>query len=392
MTGTGAIGHANAATQVPRSHRGASDSILHGSGRDAFADLDDETNTTADEHVETKSDASEPPSPADNILPTLPDTPTTEIDTTKLNTAATIPESIPEASLPDFPTAPLQAPEIPTAIPNGLVRPDAAADTSVEIGVQARSPGELEKIRQRAEDLELTDQAGTAADEPWIVPASNDLEGSVPEPLDISVIERVKRSGSASVDEQEPWVQGYGAPSAVQDMASAEAAAESAASQAQHSDSITAEYNAAGTLPQRAQVARTDSGRVDPNDPAAHQIQGPGLLVPRDEIAEARAHNADTAEEPRVDPSSHEPEEAIEPSADLSTSIDIDKDTSNMMRPAMPGPNKSLAPIGRTPSQSQRLRRPPPGTVLSAADLDASDDEYEPGWASVTSVMSSSRP
>lgn len=31
------------------------------------------------------------------------------------------------------------------------------------------------------------------------------------------------------------------------------------------------------------------------------------------------------------------------------------------------------------------IRRPPPGKMLNLADLDASDDEYEPGWANVIS-------
>jgi hypothetical protein len=42
-------------------------------------------------------------------------------------------------------------------------------------------------------------------------------------------------------------------------------------------------------------------------------------------------------------------------------------------------------------SKSQSIRKPPPGRMMTAAEMDASDDEYEPGWASVTKVFSSSR-
>ncbi len=40
------------------------------------------------------------------------------------------------------------------------------------------------------------------------------------------------------------------------------------------------------------------------------------------------------------------------------------------------------AAVEETPSKeptSQKLRRPPPGRIMSAAEMDASDDEYEPG-------------
>lgn len=52
---------------------------------------------------------------------------------------------------------------------------------------------------------------------------------------------------------------------------------------------------------------------------------------------------------------------------------------------AMP-PKQVSAPDRK--SKSQSMRRPAPGRIMSVAELDASDDEYEPGWAS---VISSSR-
>ncbi|KAE8226154.1 hypothetical protein CF319_g1203 [Tilletia indica] len=42
--------------------------------------------------------------------------------------------------------------------------------------------------------------------------------------------------------------------------------------------------------------------------------------------------------------------------------------------------------LARSKSQGGRLARPPPpGRTLTAAELDASDDDYEPGWASIIS-------
>lgn len=49
-------------------------------------------------------------------------------------------------------------------------------------------------------------------------------------------------------------------------------------------------------LPARAGVERTDSGRVDSSDPAAHEVMGPELLVARDEVADAQAQAAEVGE------------------------------------------------------------------------------------------------
>ncbi|GAC99291.1 hypothetical protein PHSY_006892 [Pseudozyma hubeiensis SY62] len=375
--------------------RGASDNIVHGVGRDAFAELDDDLVLTGRNRPEQAADATIDATDSSKEqlasgaasgdgtepLPTLPDTPTTEIDLAKIHASAGLPEPPAAAAIPDFPQAPSSAPKDANRVSSAFEAMDSTPDTSIEIGIHGRSADDIERIRQRAQDLQISEESEKAADdEPWIAPPPADLAGQVPEPIDTSEILAVQ-SQSSKDDGQEPWVQGYGKPAADRDLEAAGLAA------ADQSTPAPAEYSTSGSLPERAQVERTDSGRVDPLDPAAHQVRGPGLLVPRDEIAEARDFGQGAVKAPLAQsPPTH------------------DASVARVAAPAPTGSNghsaiavtlaeeaRKAVAMGRTKSQSQRLRRPPPGTMLSAADLDASDDEYEPGWASVTSVMSSSR-
>ncbi|CEH18780.1 hypothetical protein CBOM_05490 [Ceraceosorus bombacis] len=200
-------------------------------------------------------------------------------------------------------------------------------------------------------------------------------------------------------------------------------------------------------LPARAQVERTSSGRVDPTDPKAHEVQGPELLVPSDDAAK-RYSSSSTASEAGVKVLGYDanavaayregnatysasPGRKVEGASPTTAKVAGDaptsRDATNTVRSserelhaskasaANAGPKRS-ATLGNFPttesgpdssngnsvetaqrardainlgrSKSQKLRRPPPGVMLTAADLDASDDEYEPGWAS---VISSSR-
>ncbi|KDN52904.1 hypothetical protein K437DRAFT_131551 [Tilletiaria anomala UBC 951] len=52
---------------------------------------------------------------------------------------------------------------------------------------------------------------------------------------------------------------------------------------------------------------------------------------------------------------------------------------------------QSASSASNTParSKSQKLNRPPVGRMMSAAELDASDDDYEPGWASILTSRTS---
>ena len=219
-----------------------------------------------------------------------------------------------------------------------------------------------------------------ADDEPWLAPPPADLVGQVPKPIDTSEI-LAAQSQSSKDDSQEPWVQGYGKPAVDRDLETA------AVTNTPDSLPPPADYSTSGSLPERAQVERTDSGRVDPSDPAAHQVRGPGLLVPRDEVAEAQDFGADAVKAPLA-----QSPPASDPTASrLAASTPPKASNGHSSLASAAEKARQAVAMGRTKSQSQRLRRPPPGTVLSAADLDASDDEYEPGWASVTSVMSSSR-
>ncbi|EST06488.2 hypothetical protein PSEUBRA_004391 [Kalmanozyma brasiliensis GHG001] len=387
MTGGAFLGNgAPRASSFGASRRGVSENIMHGSGRDAFADLDDDLVLTGRNRPHTPEGSTKEQlasgaaaSNAADVLPTLPDTPTAEIDLEKIHASSGLPEAAPPATMPEFPETPSSAPKDATKINNAFDNADATPDTSIEIGIHGRSADEVERIRQRAHDLQISEESETAVDddEPWIAPPPADLAGQIPKPIDTSELLAAQK-GAPKDDDQEPWVQGYGKPAVDRDLESSTLSASS------QSTLPPADYSATGSLPERAQVERTDSGRVDPLDPAAHVVRGPGLLVPRDEIAEARDLGPDAVKAPlALSPPS--PPKASDPVSPLSST------NGNTTATSAAEKARQAVAMGRTKSQSQRLRRPPPGTMLSAADLDASDDEYEPGWASVTSVMSSSR-
>ncbi|SPO42631.1 uncharacterized protein PSANT_00314 [Moesziomyces antarcticus] len=383
-----------------RLQRGVSDNIVHGTGRDAFAELDDDLvltgrnrpeDKTASQTHEVFAGAVAASEQSDN-LPKLPDTPTTEIDLQKIHSDQRLPEQPPVAAIPEFPEAPSATPTPSTKLNGALEATDATPDTSIEIGIHGRSADDVERIRQRAHDLELSDKAQTPDQDPWVAPAPSDLAGQVPKPIDTSEILAAQTQPSKT-DIPEPWVQGHGVPDVDRDLEAARLTSSNG------SKLPPADYAASGTLPERAQVERTDSGRVDPLDPAAHQVRGPGLLVPRDEVAEAKDLGPEAVKAPLVHDVPSFEVGALPSHSSSSTPVDFARSPSNGTLTPSSSSNtvsaveraRQAVAMGRTKSQSQRLRRPPPGTVLSAADLDASDDEYEPGWASVTSVMSSSR-
>ncbi|KAI3487966.1 hypothetical protein L1887_48049 [Cichorium endivia] len=323
-----------------RLQRGVSDNIVHGTGRDAFAELDDDLVLTG------------PKSPGGQN--SITNRPSLSKGSRRIRSSSRRCRDprIPRGPFRDTHTL-VQAQwrlgihrrHSPT-LRSRLASTDASAD-------------DVERIRQRAHDLELSDKA-----EP---PIKN--LGSLP-PLPTSLA-RV-----------------HGVPSVDRDLEAARLTSTNG------SKLPPADYAASGTLPERAQVERTDSGRVDPLDPAAHQVRGPGLLVPRDEVAEAKILGLRRSRHPlftmHLLPRSMRFRLSRAP-----THLSISQDrppTEHSHLPAPPTPSSAVdrarqaVAMGRTKSQSQRLRRPPPGTVLSAADLDASDDEYEPdGQASPAS-------
>ncbi|UTT96535.1 hypothetical protein NDA17_002556 [Ustilago hordei] len=397
MTGGAFLGNGTPRSSsfgVPRLQRGASDNIVHGGGRDAFTELDDDLVLTgrnrpeppaseATDDFEAKGQlASGAVSNAhEDGLPKLPDTPTAEIDLDKIHASSGLPEAPTVAPIPEFPEAPASEPKPSNKIKNAFESADATPDTSIEIGIHGRSADDVERIRQRAQDLELSEDQKDAADrEPWIASPPADLAGQVPSPIDTNEL-LAAQSQSTKDEGQEPWVQGYEKSTVDRDLETA------GLQRGTPSKLPPAEYSASGSLPRRAQVERTDSGHVDPLDSAAHQIRGPGLLLPRDEVAEAKELGPDAVKTPLASTAS------VARPADVTRSNSNGHSSPQNINPSASAAEqaKQAVSMGRTKSQSQRLRRPPPGTVLSAADLDASDDEYEPGWASVTSVMSSSR-
>lgn len=406
MTGGAFLGHGAPRTSSfgsSRPQRGVSDNIVHGTGRDAFADLDDDLVLTgrnrpeappsaqADEGDSAKEQLASGTASADDAdsLPKLPDTPTAEIDLAKIHASSGLPDAPTVAAIPEFPEAPSSAPKPTSKVMSAFEAADATPDTSIEIGIHGRSADDVERIRQRAHDLQVSDDSDkTASDEPWLAPAPADLAGQVPKPIDTSELLAAQSQSSTKEDGQEPWVQGYGEPAVDRDLESV------ALASATESALPPADYSTSGPLPERAQVERTDSGRVDPLDPAAHQVRGPGLLVPRDEVAEAKDLGPDAVKAPLAQspPTSNANATVTGLAASSPSETNGHSSPQSKLPPATAADKaRQAVAMGRTKSQSQRLRRPPPGTMLSAADLDASDDEYEPGWASVTSVMSSSR-
>ncbi|KAN0061961.1 hypothetical protein ACQY0O_005956 [Thecaphora frezii] len=458
-----------------RMQRGASSEIVHGSGRDAFADLGPDiilTGRNKPESPESSPTKTGSPSgslsPSSNArkdgLPELPDPPATDIDPTKVQQPARdgLPATDVQFIIPEFPTTPSAAPETPKKSGNGqLPQAQSTPDTSIEIGVHGRSPEDVEKLRKKARDLELEEKRLSAVPIKLDTPGDGP-GGEVPRPIDPD--ELVAAASPSSQGQDEPWVQGYGRPSAdIDALATAEAT----------------DSKAEGDL-LRAQVERIVSDKVDPSDPNAYKVMGASLLVPRDEVAEAKEAGTDAVKAPLssetgsgaagagtaasssgsaaagtsgptptrsfAENGSATPtlDSAASKSGPASPSIIVTSSNSNGAiaastsgpvasgmtandvganshssssneRPstpctphsgatsATPPPtsSKELSPAeqarqavaeARTKSKgkgsSQRLRRPPPGTVLSAADLDASDDDYEPGWAS---VISSSR-
>ncbi|PWZ01464.1 hypothetical protein BCV70DRAFT_158084 [Testicularia cyperi] len=398
MTGSAFFGSGAPRTSsfgTTRLQRGVSDNIVHGGGRDAFADLDDDlvltgrnrpetaTPPASDRRAAASSETNSSPTGSQirsTDLPNLPDTPSTEIDASKIEAWVELPQQPSGAPIPGFPEAPSATPTTPSkTLANGFDGSIMTPDTSIEIGIYAQSPSEVERIRRRAQDLQISDSEAASTDESWLVQLNDDLAGQIPKPVNASELAAVSQSEEAvskdASTQQEPWMQGYETPAAPQ-AAAAVAATES------NAKVPVARYDTPGTLPERAHVARTYSGRVDVSDPAAHKVQGPGLLVPRDEVAEARDLGADAVKAPLTRPDDDAARDgATAPTMDAGSGSEA---------PSVEKARQAVS-IGRTKSQSQRLRRPPPGTVLSAADLDASDEEYEPGWASVTSVISSSR-
>ncbi|EPQ26461.1 uncharacterized protein PFL1_06109 [Pseudozyma flocculosa PF-1] len=480
-----------------RMQRGASSDAMPGSGRDAFADLDPDIVLTGRNRPESEEakplesglPSHQPVSPTaegKDGLPQLPDPPATDIDPARARQAR---EGLPATdgsfpTIPEFPTTPSAVPETPRKSSNGqLGVAHGTPDTSIEIGVHGRSPEDVEKLRRKAKDLELEEKPLSAdPEEPWVLqPSSLGPGGEVPKPLDPSEVAAASSSTPGGTSDTEPWVQGYGKPDAEADALAASSG-----------PVIPADPRAPGDLPQRAQVERTSSGKVDPADPNAHKVMGAGLLVPHDEVAEAKAEQSGArasqdnglagigasmisgsgsgsaaSNENGASLASGPERLPNPPSADskstgngngigngaASTSVAAaDSSASNLASPAFGSPtnerpstpgtpqNGSITATNSaaaTPTQSsftaspttsrllspaerarqavaearskgsasggngtassssssgkgssQRLRRPPPGTVLSAADLDASDDDYEPGWAS---VISSSR-
>ncbi|PWN54023.1 hypothetical protein IE53DRAFT_60300 [Violaceomyces palustris] len=525
MTGTGYLNGSRrqASLGLPgQMPRGASPDGIRGSGKNAFDELDEESAVPAVRGLRSSSLDVSPSgvTSASSGLPDLPDAPRTEVNPSAVAAAraeggdSDAIDTKPPAEIPQFPAPPSSVPRTPVkasgwqANSNGVTSPG-----SVEIGIHGASPQDVEALRRKAEQMELVSDfpLGRGDSDRAHNASTTGPEGKIPKVSDLSeaVREEVLADGARG-----GLVESSGNPPV---------ATAVAGSRQVSVPLVPADPNQAGDLPIRAQVLRTDSGKVDPSDPAAHLVRGPGLLVPRDEVAEAEEVGQD-AVRARLSASSKrsggvlsyktsrpEEEETPDPAGDPSLDTTLKEEASvedtsegrysdtgsssqkhgdrNHQREDSVGtalgsdtevafpipPTKTRFPLHRngsgqssltsnsgtlttsdsvatvqdvsgqtlTPSSSasrgettvkiveptdgsstpfaesklplnanqssaekarqavalarnksqnssssQRLKRPPPGTMLSAADLDASDDEYEPGWAS---VISSSR-
>lgn len=300
-------------------------------------------------------------------LPKLPDAPQIELDGGAAPAAPQDP-TVSNLVLPTFfgprhvdTKAFEQVPKLPSPPSDTPVSPAKSAgrqslSSDVEIGVSGASPAKMAALRRSLSGRGPEEQGGEGGG------VSEEIEGRVPTPMGVDEVAAARADdpaegigrlaldpGSGPGDDESD--DGHRGPlSTVQ-------------------PSLTAT-----DLPSRAQVERTSSGRVDAQDPHAHEVMGPGLLVPQDAVASADAkmtHAAAAASEKEKD---HEQKQESEGNTKTATNGENGHLSSPSSKDAAAKAREAIA-TGR----SKSIRRPPPGRMMSAAEMDASDDEYEPG-------------
>ncbi|PWN91824.1 hypothetical protein FA10DRAFT_265663 [Acaromyces ingoldii] len=285
-------------------------------------------------------------------LPKLPDAPQIELD------GGAAPAAPQDPTVPKLPSPPSDTPVSPA---KSAGRQSLSSD--VEIGVSGASPAKMAALRRSLSGTGPEEQGGEGSG------VAEEVEGRVPTPMGVDEVAAARADdpaegigrlaldpGSGPGDDESD--DGHRGPlSTVQ-------------------PSLTAT-----DLPSRAQVERTSSGRVDAQDPQAHEVMGPGLLVPQDAVAsaDAKTHAAAAASEKKKD---HEQEQ--EPESKGNDTTAANGENGHLSSPSSKGAAAKAREAIAT-GRSKSIRRPPPGRMMSAAEMDASDDEYEPGWASVIS-------
>ncbi|PWN38060.1 uncharacterized protein FA14DRAFT_153399 [Meira miltonrushii] len=334
-------------------------------------------------------------------LPRLPDPPRSEI---KVGSLSQEQKKI-GLQIPTMPPAPSSTPKARS--PSG-----EASTNDVEIGVANVSPEKLELLRRTASesyaDSFLTSPLSDASHESRVTKDGEDassVNGRSSLMYDIQSRRREKAATLAARSAYSP------------DEASSDIGRLVIESNGTDDGSAT-DSPAMKTqdLPARAQVQRTESDRVDPSDPDAHKVMGAGLLVPQDEVATANENGGQQrkATIPTITTSTSQTSngirsnnddlyESIRPTSSSNESYSVQiLDPTGMKKSNSEGLNEkqnasfesatqAKQAITAARSKSQNIKRPPPGRMMTAAEMDASDDEYEPGWVSVTTVMSSSR-
>lgn len=299
-------------------------------------------------------------------LPKLPDAPQIELDGGAAPAALQDP-TVSSLVLPSFfgpkhtdTNALEQVPKLPSPPSDTPVSPAKSAgrqsmSSDVEIGVSGASPAKMAALRRSLSGTGPEEQGGEGSG------VAEEIEGRVPTPMGVDEVAAARADDPAegigrlaldpgSVPGDDESDDGHRGPlSTVQ-------------------PSLTAT-----DLPSRAQVERTSSGRVDAQDPQAHEVMGPGLLVPQDAVAsaDAKMHAAAAASEKEKD---HEQEQESEGN----TTTAANGENGHLSSPSSKGAAAKAREAIAT-GRSKSIRRPPPGRMMSAAEMDASDDEYEPG-------------
>lgn len=242
-----------------------------------------------------------------------------------------------------------------------------AADTSIEIGVGGASAEQMEKMRAMAAQREEQENPEAAA-------PSSELDHDVGEMSSSSIIVSAPEGEEAPSSSQAPAAtNGASQPSTPQKQQQLPSQPRVAVTPS-ISDISTSSSSASSMLPQTpaAAVPMGDAGHIkggampSPTAARANLPLGPSTVT---NVTPKQPASANVSSQEEASNAASTPLPAATPTAAAPSSLSPTA-TRSVTR------NKSV----------NRHRPPPPGQPISLADLDASDDEYEPGWASVIST------
>ncbi|PWN24535.1 hypothetical protein BDZ90DRAFT_234817 [Jaminaea rosea] len=277
----------------------------------------------------------------------------------------------------------------PQASPRIGSSSNAAADTSIEIGVGGASPEEMEKLRLKAQQDEAKEKqgrAGVAEGSDAGEMSSSSIIVSAPDEVGSTSMTSAPVGASATNGPSRAVQQAQ--PATPQKQPSASAAADISISETSTSSSSSSSlqpHTPVAPLSAANSKGAADMSAAAPPSPTGarnHLPLGPSTVsnvTPRSS-AVLLPTSSDSSEEAAVATPAPAPVQSTAPPTSSSTA-------SSALSPSSTSSSRAAGGVVRNKSM-QRSRPPPPGQPISLADLDASDDEYEPGWAS---VISSSR-